>query len=246
MNSFLRLTILLVFTLPCSKVSAREYEIPVKKAIPPEMDPIPYVNIAVAHLHNVFSKDSHSLRSYRVLPEITHRVYLDLSVGRHKDRVILGLFGRVAPRTVENFRALATCARTGLCYKGSKIHRIIPHFGLQGGDFTHGDGTGGKSIYGGRFEDEYLELNFHRPYLLAMSNAGKKNTNGSQFFINSVKTQWLSGKNVIFGMVLEGQNVLKDLEENYGTYSGTPTQEVTIVDCGEMPLEPQDKEVHYA
>ena len=79
--------------------------------------------------------------------------------------------------------------------------------------------------------------------MLAMSNRGK-NSNGSQFFINTVKTQWLDGKNVIFGMVLEGKDVVKSIEK-HGTYGGRPTDEIVIVDCGEQPLEPEDKKVHY-
>ena len=114
--------------------------------------------------------------------------------------VHLGLFGKIAPKTVENFLQLVQCpagkvgAMTGkpLCYKKSKFHRIIPHFLLQGGDFSHNDGRGGESIYGGRFEDESFEVHFNRPYMLAMSNLGEKDTNGSQFFITTVKAQWVS------------------------------------------------------
>lgn len=183
-------------------------------------------------------------------------MYFDIAVDGNKEekqRVVFGLFGTIAPKTVDNFRALATCnkgrgAITGkpLCYKGSSFHRVIPHFGLQGGDFTHHDGTGGESIYGGRFEDESFQVSFRLPYMLAMSNTGKKHTNGSQFFITTVKAQWLTGKNVIFGMVLEGREVLDELEESYGTFGGKPSSMIEIVDCGEAPLLPQDKEVHYS
>jgi peptidylprolyl isomerase len=153
---------------------------------------------------------------------------------------------------VENFRVLATCSRSSpgvltgkpLCYKGSKFHRIIPHFGLQGGDFSHGDGTGGESIYGGRFPDESFDVKFNRPFMVAMSNAGK-DSNGSQFFITTVKAQWLDGKHVVFGMVLEGRDHVEE-SERWGTYGGKPQGSVEIVNCGEEPLKPEDKQVHYS
>jgi peptidylprolyl isomerase len=115
---------------------------------------------------------------------------------------------------------------------------------VQGGDVTHNDGTGGESIYGGHFEDESFVAKHNHQYSLAMSNRGRPNTNGSQFFINTVKTSWLDGKNVIFGSVLEGTHVVKAIER-VGTYGGKPTATVTIVGSGEAPLLPEDKEAHY-
>jgi cyclophilin family peptidyl-prolyl cis-trans isomerase len=114
---------------------------------------------------------------------------------------------------------------------------------IQGGDYTNGDGTGGESIFGERFSDESFEVKFNRPLMLAMSNSGR-NSNGSQFFVTTVKTQWLDGKHVIFGMVVEGERAIEKLEKT-GTYGGKPTSVSTIVNCGEAPLEPEDKEVHY-
>jgi peptidylprolyl isomerase len=194
----------------------------------------------------------HTLLKLRTLPAITHRVYFNIEIdGEEAGQIVFGLFGTVAPKAVENFRALASCNKgngvvTGmpLCYKDTIFHRIIPDFGIQGGDFSHHDGTGGESIYGGeRFEDESFEVKHNRPYVLSMSNRGK-NSNGSQFFINTVKTQWLDGKNVAFGTVLEGKEVIQNIEKA-GTYGGKPQSTVKIASCGVAPLKPEDKEVHY-
>ena len=111
--------------------------------------------------------------------------------------------------------------------------QTVPNFLVQGGDITHGDGTGGESIYGGHFEDETFEVKHDKRLLLSMANHGKKHTNGSQFFINTVKTRWLDNKNVVFGTVLEGDVVIHSMEQ-LGTYSGKPTKKVTIVDSGEI------------
>lgn len=178
------------------------------------------------------------------MPKITHKVYLEVVIEDDEEgsgRIILGLFGTVAPKTVENFRSLCACDKgkgqiTGkqLCYKDSTFHRIIPNFMIQGGDFTHGDGTGGESIYGGRFEDETFEVKHNKKFLLSMANSGR-DTNGSQFFITTVKTSWLDGKHVVFGMVLEGEEVVSAIERQ-GTNGGKPRKRVVIRDSGEIPL----------
>jgi peptidylprolyl isomerase len=142
------------------------------------------------------------------------------------------------PITAEDFRALCTGEKgkgisgKPLHFKGSKFHRIIDGFMAQGGDFTHGNGIGGESIYGKRFNDENFELKHTGPDLLSMANAGP-NTNGSQFFITFVPTPWLDGKHVVFGKVVEGEHILKELN-NVGTSSGTPKKPVVIADCGQL------------
>ena len=181
------------------------------------------------------------------LPVVTHRTYMDIEMdGVKLGRIVFGLFGGIAPKAAENFSSLCKCDKgpaklTGkdLCYKNSKIHRVIPSFMLQGGDFTHNDGTGGESIYGAKFEDESFQVKHNRGYLLSMSNEGKKNTNGSQWFINTVKTQWLDGKNEVFGMVLEGLSVITEIEK-VGTYGGKPKAVIVIVASGSLELEPED------
>ena len=168
--------------------------------------------------------------------------YFDISIdGRKSQRITFELYNSIVPKTVENFRALCTgekgkSSRTGknLHYKRSSFHRIIPKFMAQGGDFTRGNGTGGESIYGEKFNDENFKIKHDVPGLLSMANSGL-NTNGSQFFLTFVPCPWLDGKHVVFGKVIDGENILKDMEK-VGSEGGDPKCNVRIEDSGEIVI----------
>uniref|UniRef100_A0A2L2Y3U4 Peptidyl-prolyl cis-trans isomerase n=1 Tax=Parasteatoda tepidariorum TaxID=114398 RepID=A0A2L2Y3U4_PARTP len=160
------------------------------------------------------------------------QVFFDLAADNQPlGRVVMELRADVVPKTAENFRALCT-GEKGFGFKSSTFHRVIPGFMCQGGDFTRHDGTGGKSIYGNKFEDENFILKHTGAGILSMANAGK-NTNGSQFFICTAKTTWLDGKHVVFGQVIDGMDVIKKVE-SYGSQSGKTSKKITVTNSGQL------------
>lgn len=175
-------------------------------------------------------------------PTITRKVYFDVKHG-DKDigRIVIGLYGTVAPKTTENFYELTISQNPDMGYLGSIFHRVIPQFMIQGGDFTDGTGIGGKSIYGDTFEDESFEVKHDKPGRLSMANRGR-DTNGSQFFITTVATPWLDGRHVVFGEVVEGMDVVHYIESVPRNRRDAPLEAVTIAACGEVETVPLNQQ----
>uniref|UniRef100_A0A2P2KAX8 Peptidyl-prolyl cis-trans isomerase n=1 Tax=Rhizophora mucronata TaxID=61149 RepID=A0A2P2KAX8_RHIMU len=175
------------------------------------------------------------------------RCYLDISIGGELEgRIVVELYKDLVPKTAENFRALCTGEKgigpntaVPLHYKGVCFHRVIRGFMIQGGDISAGNGTGGESIYGLKFEDENFELKHERKGMLSMANRGP-DTNGSQFFITTTRTSHLDGKHVVFGKVIKGMGVVRSIEHVTTGDDDCPTQDVVISDCGEIPEGAED------
>lgn len=196
-----------------------------------------------------FSNTKKSEEKAEEVPEITHRVYFDIDIEEQRQgRIVIGLYGQVVPKTVENFRALCTGEKgkgahgKKLHYKGTPFHRIVSGFVIQGGDIVHGDGRGFVSIYGGgTFPDENFKIKHSHAGVVSMVNSGP-DSNGSQFFITTVKASWLDGEHVVFGKVIQGMDTVFAIEGGAGTYSGKPRKKVVIADSGEIPKSQWDQE----
>ena len=180
--------------------------------------------------------------------DVTSRVFFDITIDNvPAGRIVMGLHGDVVPKTVENFVTLCRGdkldttttggTRIRLAYEGSSFHRVIPRFMIQGGDFTHHNGMGGMSIYGTNFRDENFHLKHTGPGIVSMANSGP-HTNGSQFFICTKKTPHLDGRHVVFGVVEDGWDVVKEIE-SYGSRSGKASKPIVISKAGvlEQPEE---------
>lgn len=164
-------------------------------------------------------------------------VFFDISIGGQPiGRIKMELFADVTPRTAENFRQFCTgemkVKGEPQGYKGSVFHRVSKDFMIQGGDFLKADGTGKRSIYGETFEDENFDLEHTGPGLLAMANSGP-GTNGCQFYITCAPCDWLNGKHVVFGRVIEGMKVVRAIE-NVPVVNMKPKLTVSIAECGEL------------
>lgn len=160
--------------------------------------------------------------------------FFDINIGgKYVGRIKIQLFDEDVPKTAKNFRALCTKGLFGpnAPYENTKFHRVIKDFMIQGGDITNQDGTGGTSIYGDTFNDENFNLKHNQPGILSMANKGA-NTNNSQFFITTKATPWLNKKHVVFGIVISGFDVVKQIESQQTDQNDCPSKECIISKCG--------------
>jgi peptidylprolyl isomerase len=172
-------------------------------------------------------------------PKTTHTVFMNLTIdGEPAGRVVIGLYGELLPRTVENFVHLLACdlgpdaAGNGRCLRGSRFHRIIPTLMIQGGDYVHGTGAFSESIWGSTFEDESFRVGFDGPGRLAMASSARGG-NGCQFFITVKEAARYNGRHVVFGRVMGGMQAVFEVAK-HGTKRGRPLKEVRIADCGKF------------
>jgi peptidylprolyl isomerase len=169
------------------------------------------------------------------IDDVTAKCFFEITIGdKVAGKIVFGVFGKTTPKTAENFMTICKGDDKDktLTYKGSPFHRVIPNFMLQGGDITAGNGTGGKSKYGPKFDDENFKNKHTVPGLLSMANAGP-NTNGSQFFITTVVTPWLDGRHVVFGQVIEGMDLVRQIEA-LGSESGKTSKTIIVSKSGEV------------
>ena len=174
--------------------------------------------------------------------KVTKTVYFDMALDLEPaGRIVIALFGEAAPNTVNNFAALAKGNYRGdstFGYKGTKIHRAIPDFIIQGGDITSEDGSGGKSIYGPFFDDEPFYHSHSGEGYISMANKGTPDTNSSQFFIIMQRSRWLDGKHIVFGKVIEGMDLVKKINEMETDDAHLPKKLAIIEDCGLIKHDP--------
>ncbi|GJJ14785.1 hypothetical protein Clacol_009053 [Clathrus columnatus] len=176
--------------------------------------------------------------------------FFDISIGgRAAGRIVFSLYSDIVPKTAENFRALCTGEKgvgvsgKPLHYEGSTFHRVIKGFMIQGGDFTMGNGMGvsdnyeaiigGESIYGEKFADENFTTKHTKPFL---ANAGK-DTNGSQFFVTAGPTPHLDGKHVVFGEVIRGKSIVRQIENLKTSSSDVPIEPAVITKSGQLNVD---------
>ncbi|TEB25739.1 hypothetical protein FA13DRAFT_1738079 [Coprinellus micaceus] len=165
-------------------------------------------------------------------------VFMDIQIGETPaGRMKFELFSDIVPKTAENFRQMCTGEHRvnsrPMGYKGATFHRVVQNFMCQGGDFMKGDGTGSFSIYGDKFADENFTEKHTGPGLLSMANSGP-NTNGCQFFVTTAKCDFLDGKHVVFGRVIDGMLTLRKIENVPTGANNRPKLAVKITECGEM------------
>ncbi|XP_033749575.1 peptidyl-prolyl cis-trans isomerase-like [Pecten maximus] len=199
------------------------------------------VIVAVSQTHSADAEEQKKIKNV-----VTEEVFFDVQVGDDNDddgfrgQFVVALFGDIAPMTVMNFQSIAkgyTRKKNNLHYKNSPIHRIVPDFIIQMGDITVGDGTGGVSIYGDRFVDENYVLSHKAAGYVSMANHGK-DTNGSQFFILLTKARWLDEKHVVFGKVIKGMDVVRQIGEvPASNVNALPKRKVAIVNCGVVGIQ---------